>query len=85
LTDSTPKDDGGPAFPTGQVQAASVNGVNQVGMSLRDWFAGMVVSGFCYNADDLRRASNASGKTIPEIIAWSAYDVADAMLERRKK
>ncbi len=63
-------DDAGPAFPVANVNL-------RYGMSLRDWFAGMALSGFC---------SNASWSGISQdIIAESAYIKADAMIEARKK
>jgi len=43
------------------------------GMTLRDWFAGQVISGLLYDTIDTRMASR------------QAYRFADAMLEEREK
>ena len=45
-------DDGGPAFPFGQVSEATgqpINGFFNPGMTLRDWFAGMALAGLLAN------------------------------------
>lgn len=82
---SDEKDDGGSAFPSGpmgdsitfedgrtthQVQAQS-------GMTLRDWFAGMMMSG--------TYASGRYTQTSDDEIASAAYAQADAMIEARKQ
>ena len=56
------KDDGGAAFP--------IRGFEN-GMTLRDWFAGQALLGYCLN--------DAS-----EAAEWS-YRVADAMIAKRNK
>jgi len=61
------KNDGGPVFPS---PAASVG--HEVGMSLRDWFAGMALQYLQPGHDKWSE------------IATDAYDLADAMLEARK-
>lgn len=69
-------EDGDPAFPcqfhgrdsTGEVVLRE----QFVGMSLRDWFAGMAASGTFDNENPGRTA------------AW-CYQIADALLEERKK
>jgi len=63
------KGDGGPAFPREDYQTNGGRG--QQGMSLRDWFAGMVLMGMPMGSP----ASRAE---------W-AYQVADAMLAERSK
>ena len=72
------KDDGGPAFPfkterifNDGVRTDTIDYSNP-GMSLRDWFAGMVIDRFAFMAS--RKAA-----------AAAAYEIADAMLEERKK
>lgn len=66
------KDNGGPAFPQ-----MDPNGLcfNAMGMTLRDWFAGQVISSVkgWHPADR-------KGKSAAEI----AYEIADTMLEARK-
>jgi len=65
-------DDGGPAFPR----------VPAVGMSLRDWFAGQVLSQIYAQAEaEVRPAFPDFCKSI----AATAYGLADAMLEARGK
>jgi hypothetical protein len=50
------------------------------GMTLRDWFAGQAMAGFC--ADPT--VQWAEGKKIEVPLAKLAYKVADAMMEARK-
>lgn len=59
-----------PAFP--------VTGLEQwCGMSLRDWFAGMVIAGMSANTDFIREPYPKSAEI--------AYKQADAMLAEREK
>lgn len=68
----TTKDDGGPAFPM-----SSVDGYEQTGMTLRDWFAGHALAGLC---------ASASGIGIPsDEMAGIAYSRADAMIAEGNK
>lgn len=60
------------------------------GMSLRDWFAGQLAAaevasaGANYEAAEaLAEAATSAGMTIPQRIAFNAYEVADAMLAMR--
>jgi len=67
--------DGGPAFPRQNDQ----HGPGYLGMSLRDWFAGMAVAAINENfapTDDKDWAS---------WVARCAYEVADAMIAERNK
>lgn len=79
--------DGGPAFPTPSGHA-TIKGyqpgvgeyeqtvdVCKIGMSLRDWFAGMVMAGLMANPIDK------TGLNCVE----TAYEAADAMLAARQK
>ena len=74
--------DGGPAFPEIK-QIKDQHGrpklTNCGGMSLRDWFAGMVMQGLC---SDL-------GSPHPDddwnVLALLAGEIADAMLAEREK
>ena len=79
--------DGGPAFPD-QGQRMEGNGQwNQQwssGMSLRDWFAGQALAGIL-PATDNESGRSAFTETEPSWIAQKAYELADAMLEARKK
>jgi hypothetical protein len=67
--------DGGRAFPgSGDEFAAD-------GMSLRDYFAGQALAGFCAaDTEDFPE-----GGFTPTKIAALAYQYADAMLEARKE
>lgn len=79
-------DNGGPAFPGapkdmwipsphGGMDRASAWGWDpEQGMSLRDWFAGMAMQGM---ANSVHHCA--------QVIADRAYEVADAMLEERKR
>ena len=70
--------EGGPAFPTEQHenQDNTWNQTYDPGMSLRDWFAGMALSGLLANPEH--------DESFP-LNAEHAYRVADAMLAERKK
>lgn len=74
MTD-TPKD-GGPAFATGDHEHGG-----QPGMSLRDWFAGIAMQGL---QAGLWANPNIGGVS-PDMRAYEAYEIADAMLAEREK
>ena len=67
--------DGGPAFPESYSGADAPHEGIGGGMSLRDWFAGLAMQG------DLAR----SPTTTATVEAEWAYQIADAMLERRNE
>lgn len=67
-------EDGGPAFPR---TGADGHTSPQRGMSLRDWFAGQALAGLCQNWNE----NPMNTKSCADV----AYDLADAMLERRRK
>lgn len=69
--------DGGPAFPASAIVDVfgDVKDDPSQGMTLRDWFAGQALAGFC-SADEM--ASD------PHLLAADAYLLADAMLEARR-
>lgn len=77
-----------PAFPL----AAPINfQFADAGMTLRDWFAGQLAAaevasaGANYDAAEaLADAATKAGMTIPQRIAFNAYEVADAMLSARQ-
>ena len=80
MKDENKIEDGGPAFPFGQVSETTgqpINGFFNPGMSLRDWFAGQVVAGLCANSR-LEQSKCAS-------LVLGAYEYADAMLAQRSK
>ena len=77
------------AFPLVEPNAAC--GVSP-GMDLRDWFAGQLAAaevasaGANYEAAEaLAEAAEQNGQTIPQRIAFNAYEVADALLAERQK
>ena len=62
---------------------------SQEGMTLRDYFAGEALKGFCSNDAKHQRAvehsRNGIGAAISDIFSKEAYDYADAMLKARAK
>ena len=62
------KNDGGPAFPSDRA--------GQVGMSLRDWFAGKALEGQAHRFDHPHNHR--------ELLAKDCYEIADAMLKERE-
>jgi hypothetical protein len=74
---STTPNDGGPAFPFGQISETTgqpINGCYHSGMSLRDWFAGQALQGILASPDTVGSQPS---------IAGYAYQFADAMLAER--
>jgi len=70
-------DDGGPAFPFAATDRVNLH-MQAQGMSLRDWFAGQVLTGMH------ARDEYDEGLATPQQRARLAYIDADAMLEARK-
>ena len=78
--------DGGPAFPSEEVithipnyQSAGIR--TNVGMSLRDWFAGQALIAVFAGAE----RNDGWGDTTASINAGFAYQLADAMIAERNK
>jgi hypothetical protein len=67
-------DDGGTAFPSSQYGFVAPDG-HTTGMSLRDWFAGMALQGL----------TSTARWTTSHDLSLTAYAIADAMIEARKK
>ena len=82
----TEKNDGGPAFPRTQWTGSEKNAAHRdvAGLSMRDWFAGQALAGIL-PATDNESGRSAFTETEPSWIAQKAYELADAMLEARKK
>ena len=70
---------GGSAFPRKELYSQSP------GMTLRDWFAGQIISGICANGNISRDMAsyNLFGEVAHKIYSDSAYKLADEMLRRR--
>jgi hypothetical protein len=66
-------EDGGAAFPTNSPYNS------RAGMSLRDWFAGQALAGFCSQCDDTGMWS-----WLPQDAVNEAMKIADAMIAARK-
>lgn len=74
-------DDGGPAFPF-----TDAHGFIGCGMTLRDWFAGKIAIGLTGSQPFmLRMLDEHKHGQIADAIAFTAYDIADAMLKVRKQ
>jgi hypothetical protein len=75
-----PINDGGTAFPSSQYGFVAPDG-HTTGMSLRDWFAGMAISTVLeyWQKDDQYTDEDLS------CVATDCYELADAMIEARKK
>lgn len=81
MADSKKIDDGGPAAPCSNEQFTHGNpsvGDAWSGMSLRDWFAGQALAGFCANSS--KEFENLDSDNL----ALFAWDQADAMIAARK-
>lgn len=76
-----PPYDGGPAFPGTEFYDERPIGACE-GMSLRDYFAGQALAAFTRGFDQEHTHSN-PGNT--PTIAQKCYQMADALLEARKR
>lgn len=80
MSDETKKvDDGGSAFP--DIRNA-IDWKYQPGMTLRDYFAAMALQGLLAHSCD--KSSNSINEPA-ELVARNAYEMADAMIWRRKR
>jgi hypothetical protein len=80
---STPINDGGPAFPYAfsfPDDPGSPGGIN-LGMTLRDWFAGQALHGWLasFSPDAVHPVKN----DVAADVAHASYAMADAMLAAR--
>ena len=81
------KENGGQAFPT---KTSSANGhtSGEEGMTLRDYFASAVMQSqfsFAEAIKEVPLAAKKHGMTSKQYIAFACYEIADAMLEERRK
>ena len=88
---NTTQDDGGPAFPRFVPDGHYNGSVDFTGMSLRDWFAGMALTGEIASSstalacESTAKAAIRNQRTIEQQIAWNCYQMADAMIAARKE
>lgn len=75
------KDNGGPAFPTGEVRSTQSKYRMLPGMSLRDYFAAKAIK-FILDGEAL---DDMPLDAVPDVVASCAYAIADAMLAERAK
>jgi hypothetical protein len=77
------KNDGGPAFPSEGVYYSETKREPELGMTLRDWFAGQAMHSICkeYACESYRRGNI---DELADECAESAYIFADAMLKARE-
>ena len=83
-------DNGGPVFPSQETYAPNGNVVQlgYEGMSLRDHFAGLAMQAFASDpqmAIGIREAAEDAGIEAPEMMARTAYRLADAMIYERNR
>ncbi len=72
-------DKSGPAFPNSESQKVVYGGGK--GMSLRQWYAGKALQGFCSGANPTKRELDDRASMIAE----GCYKLADAMLTEGTK
>ena len=81
------KNDGGPAYPQPIDDSGTLTAKTE-GMALRDWFAGMALSGLLSNtlitASINSLTKNDVNKALEGFADW-AYQQSDAMLKEREK
>lgn len=67
------------------VLAFPVAGMNERGMTLRDWFAGQAFGAIMGRGDGLGEATQEQIREVFMLATSIIYEAADAMLEARKK
>ena len=83
------KQTGGPAFPLHN-HGAQTLGLHVTGMTLRDYFAAKAMQSFilaaCTNENAMLTVMNKLKTEVEyeDWLAYSAYDIADAMLKQRQ-
>ena len=74
------KNNGGPAYP---MQVQLHNGTdNYRGLTVRDWFAGMALTGLCMAHD---KDAGLNRREFLEAYPEASYAFADAMIAEREK
>ena len=88
------RNDGGPAFPTDFVVPLPGGGnptthVRSAGMSLRDYFAAAALTEFvsasAFLDGTLSSVADEQGRSLCDVAALLAFNLADAMLAEREK
>lgn len=79
-----PRDDGGPAFPETSYYDDRPVG-SSGGMTLRDYFAGQAIIGCLDDARQPAEPEHLNRELWFQWVAEAAYELADAMLEARRK
>jgi hypothetical protein len=80
---TTPKD-GGPAFPIAEYHPLGEKPRYELGMSLRDWFAGMALSGQLAHSNGTHLTLGPTEPNDNDRLARVVYALADAMLRVRE-
>lgn len=81
----TDTNDGGPAFPMPASEHSQGGHFEQLGMSLRDWFAGQAIPAVIRQCASDLSWNNPDKLTPAQYFARTAYEVADAMLAARAR
>jgi hypothetical protein len=79
VSEASVKDETGPAFPVNPCGNADTYSISHPGMSLLDWYAGQAlatVASMRYSDGEPYSAA---------LIAHRCYEIADAMIETRKR
>ena len=87
MSDQKQIDDGGPAFPC-DVQVEDNSGSHyeeRSGLSIRDWFAGQALPQIHVSLRIAVDNGTVRNCDFEELVAASAYIIADAMLAARKE
>lgn len=80
---SAPINDSGPAFPISIPEGNGCGPYANLGMTLRDYFAGQALAG--YTSMECLVSTIASGVVSLDTVANSCYAYADAMLAARSR
>lgn len=76
-------DNGGQAYPGPSFTSNGMPNGHDMGMTLRDWFAGQALSGMT-SVENMGEIAQEMGAKPPQFMAYYAYLCADAMIAARK-
>ena len=69
------------AFPL-----SNMTGLNQQGMDLRDWFAGMAMQALISDKDINKTVKELRNPDVlPKLVSGMAYEIADVMMKERER